>query len=100
MNRILQSYLNRIHRAAERIEAAAAVTREEVAALQAEREELTMKYWSRGKKAGVMAENHEAFAALQAENARLREKLEQARVHAGRLRSLARALKEGVEGGA
>lgn len=97
MNRILQGYLGRLDRVADRIDAAAAKFQAELTKLKADKEEMTQKYWARGKKAAVLAETSTAYESLQAENADLKDKLRQSREYASRLRVLARALKEGLE---
>lgn len=97
MNRILQGYLGQLNRAADRIDAAAEGLRAEISKLKTDKEEMTQKYWARGKKAAVLAETSTAYEALQAENADLKDKLRQSREFASRLRVLARALKEGLE---
>lgn len=97
MNRTLQGYFLRLNQAADRIERATAASRDEIAKLKQDKQELTQKYWARGRKAAVMAETSDAFDAMRAENAALKEKIHAAREHAAQLRTLARALKEGVE---
>ena len=56
MNRILQGYLARLNQAVDRIETATEASRTSLERLRADREELTQKYWARGKKAAVLAE--------------------------------------------
>ena len=97
MNRILQAYLARLNQAVDRIEAAAEARRSEITKLKADKEELTQKYWARGKKAAVLEETSAAYTSLKAENEELKEKLRQTRDLATRLRSLSRALKEGLD---
>lgn len=97
MNRILKAQLGRIARAVDRIDAAAAASADEIVKLRARRQELMQEAWRHEKKAAVLAESSEAYESLRAENAELRERLEQARALAGRLRALAGALKAGAE---
>ena len=64
MNRILQGYLARLSQATERIEAAGQSSRTEIAKLKEDKQELTQKYWARGRKAAVLAETSEAFVPV------------------------------------
>lgn len=95
VNRILQGYFQRIERELGRIEQAADTARQEIARLKEDKQRITQQYWARGRKASVLAESQERYEAVQAENDLLREKLQQARAHASRIRALAHALKEG-----
>ncbi|MBI2433705.1 MAG: hypothetical protein HYV26_12635 [Candidatus Hydrogenedentes bacterium] len=77
MNRLLQSYSDKIEQRLERLHALLESTEQELERQREAREKLVQQYWSRGKELSVLNEATKSYAALQEDNKRLRDTQQQ-----------------------